>query len=563
MINKKWFLYITEFFSGMSVMAVELGASRLLAPYFSSSQIVWTIIIGTIMIAMALGNVIGGKIADKRKNPNHLYFLLAVAAIWIALIPFVGKFVIAGVSVLFALFITKGYLIWAAFASCFLVFVFPLLLLGMVTPTLCKYAMNNLADSGKTVGKMNALNTIGSILGTFLPTFVTIPSVGTALTFIIFALILFAIAVTYFISIMVDKHKAIKTSLIIVLLFTFMLTITGTKSNFAFWATNTVYEGESIYNYLRVTEDNYYGEDVISLSTNVIFGVQSQKPKDKEQVFIHQDVYSDTYYEYALASAKMAKLDEKEKPQVLVLGLGTGTFPSQCARLYPNAEIEGVEIDSKIVDLAREYFYLPESVKVSVNDGRAYIAATEKKYDLIMVDAYQDITIPFQMSTIEFFTIVKEHLTEDGVMIVNYCMYDESEKSINEYLTQTINKVFGFSYIYSAYNETGNHLLYTSNDVNFFEDFKTKIRDPQKITAEFNDESFQIRSRMANLFRKFVDPVTGAQRFTKAELVLTDDKAPVELLGMGALDAIIQSELEYMRDSIKGKSLKEIIEEFS
>ena len=104
MIRKKWFLYLTEFFSGMSVMAVELGASRLLAPYFSSSQIVWTLIIGTIMIAMALGNVLGGRLADKNK-PDRLYLLLLIDAIWIGLIPFVSKYVIAGISFLFALFV--------------------------------------------------------------------------------------------------------------------------------------------------------------------------------------------------------------------------------------------------------------------------------------------------------------------------------------------------------------------------------------------------------------------------------------------------------------------------
>ena len=91
LIHRKWFLYLTEFFAGMSVMAVELGASRLMAPYFSSSQIVWTVIIGVIMIAMAIGNVWGGKLADQAKSPDRLYRRLIIAAIWIALIPFVGR----------------------------------------------------------------------------------------------------------------------------------------------------------------------------------------------------------------------------------------------------------------------------------------------------------------------------------------------------------------------------------------------------------------------------------------------------------------------------------------
>ncbi|MBQ2184115.1 MAG: spermidine synthase, partial [Lachnospiraceae bacterium] len=97
-LKNRVYLYLTEFFAGMSVMAVELGASRLLAPYFSSSQIVWTIIIGTIMIAMALGNIYGGRAADKNPNPDRLYARIIIAAIWIALIPVLGKYVIILIS---------------------------------------------------------------------------------------------------------------------------------------------------------------------------------------------------------------------------------------------------------------------------------------------------------------------------------------------------------------------------------------------------------------------------------------------------------------------------------
>ena len=180
LIRSKYFLYLTEFFAGMSVMAVELGASRLMAPYFSSSQIVWTVIIGVIMIAMAIGNVWGGKLADKSATPDKLYRRLIIAAIWIALIPFVGRYLIAGISLLLALFVTKNFLVWAALAACLVIFAFPCVLLGTVTPSLTRFTVDNLDDTGKTVGRLNALNTIGSIIGTFVPTFVTIPAVGTA-----------------------------------------------------------------------------------------------------------------------------------------------------------------------------------------------------------------------------------------------------------------------------------------------------------------------------------------------------------------------------------------------
>ena len=142
-LKNKLFLYLTEFFAGMSVMAVELGASRLLAPYFSSSQIVWTIIIGTIMIAMALGNIYGGRSADKSPNPDRLYTRILIAAIWIALIPVVGKYIVLGISALLIFTVSNNFLIIAAFAACMVIFVFPLFLLGTVTPSLVKYAVDS------------------------------------------------------------------------------------------------------------------------------------------------------------------------------------------------------------------------------------------------------------------------------------------------------------------------------------------------------------------------------------------------------------------------------------
>ena len=150
-LQNKAYLYVTEFFAGMSVMAVELGASRLLAPYFSSSQIVWTIIIGTIMIAMALGNIYGGRMADKHPDPDRLYERIVIAAVWIAAIPAVGKYVVLGISAVLVFTVSSNFLVLAAFCSCLVIFVFPLFLLGTVTPSLVKYTVDSLEDNGRTV----------------------------------------------------------------------------------------------------------------------------------------------------------------------------------------------------------------------------------------------------------------------------------------------------------------------------------------------------------------------------------------------------------------------------
>lgn len=513
-LKNKIYLYLTEFFAGMSVMAVELGASRLLAPYFSSSQIVWTIIIGTIMIAMALGNLYGGKKADKDPNPDKLYLRLLVAAVWIALIPLVGKYVIIGISALMIFTVSAGFLVWAALAACFVVFVFPLFLLGTVTPSLVKYTVGSLDESGKVVGRLGAANTIGSIIGTFVPTFVTIPAVGTSVTFIIFAGILLLLSLIYFIS---SKRKLAQSAVAVVLVV--LSSIFGTTTGFAFWEKSLAYEGESVYNYLQVKEDDRR----VSLSTNVMFGVQS--------VYMKSETLTGMYYDYAMAAPFMCGVHEKEKIDVLILGMGTGTYATQCDRYFDNVSCVGVEIDDKIIDLSRTYFSLPTSVPVVAYDGRAYLDATKDKFDVIMVDAYQDITIPFQMSSVEFFTSVKDHLRDGGVMVVNMNMRSSREGSINEYLSDTIASVFDNVYKIDIPTST-NCELFASQNGEFLDKMEQNV-------ARENDAP--LKNMMIRVLSELDEYNGGAK-------IMTDDKAPVELLGMKVIDDLIKDEVEYYKD---------------
>ncbi len=526
-LNNKIYLYLTEFFSGMSVMAVEIGASRLLAPYFSSSQIVWTIIIGTIMIAMALGNIYGGRSADKKPDPDRLYARLVVAAVWIALIPVAGKYVILTISAALIFSVSSHFLILAAFCACMAIFVFPLFLLGTVTPSLVKYTVDSLDDNGKTVGLLNAFNTIGSILGTFLPTFVTIPAAGTSVTFLIFSGILLLIAVIYFVSV---KRKARR---IITGIFDFVLCcVLGAADSYAFWEPELVYEGESVYNYLQVKEN----ADSVILSTNVLFGVQSILKKDHS--------FSGMYYDYAMAAPFMAGVYEKDSIDILILGMGTGTFAAQCGQYFYHADIEGVEIDEKITELAREYFHLPEDIKVTSYDGRAYLQALDdsRKYDVIMVDAYQDITIPFQMSSAEFFTMVKEHLTDDGVMTVNMNMRGTNEGSINQYLSDTISKVFDTVYTVDVKGSTNRELFASASP-----DILEVMRDNTALAPD---------AELAELIDRVAD---GLLEYEPGGYLLTDDKAPVELLGMQVIDGLILDEAAYYKEIYENEGIEGLL----
>mgnify|MGYP004515833027 FL=1 len=525
LMRHKWFLYITEFFAGVSVMAVELGASRLMAPYFSSSQIVWTVIIGVIMIAMAIGNLWGGKLADKTNSPDRLYGRILIAAIWIALIPFAGRWLIAGVSLLLATFVTKNFLVWAALAACLVIFAFPCVLLGTVTPSLTKFTVDNLDDTGKTVGRLNALNTIGSIIGTFVPTFITIPAVGTAATFLIFAGVLAAIGIVYFAFARKRMLKGIVAAVVIV-----GLCFTLPTYSFAFWENDITLEDESIYNYLQV-KDN---DKRTVLSTNVLFGVQSIQRKDAE--------LTGMYYDYALAAPCMAGMDgsENDGRSVMILGMGSGTYASYCVRYFPGVKVQGAEIDQKIADIATEYFGLPDSVEVAVEDGRAYLTASQEQFDVIMVDAYQDITIPFQLSSVEFFTEVQRHLKPGGVMVVNLNMTSAQDGSINQYLCDTMASVFAHTYTVNVPANTNTVVFCT---------------DADDLRQTFDENRVRLsNAKYADMMEKVAQSL---QDYTGGDCILTDDKAPVELLGMRVLDELIDGQLNYYKEQF---SLQEIID---
>ena len=527
-LKNKVFLYLTEFFAGMSVMAVELGASRLLAPYFSSSQIVWTIIIGTIMIAMALGNIYGGKSADKNPDPDRLYGRILVAAVWIAAIPAVGKYIILGISAAVIFAVNTNFLIWAAFAACMILFVFPLFLLGTVTPSLAKYSVDSLDDSGRTVGTLGAFNTIGSIIGTFVPTFVSIPAVGTSVTFLIFAAILLALGLIYFISRRAGGVKSVVSSVLFL-----GCCVLGASDSFAFWENDLAYEGESVYNYLQVQEDDRR----VILSTNVLFGVQSVLMKDR--------VLTGMYYDYAMAAPLMARPESPGECSMLILGMGTGTYATQCGRYFGDMEIEGVEIDDKITDLARTYFELPEKVPVTTYDGRAFLNAVDRTYDVIMVDAYQDITIPFQMSSVEFFSLVRDHLSPGGVMVVNMNMRGAEEGNINQYLADTISQVFDRVYTVDVSGST-NRELFAAVGVDLQENLAAGLQS-------LSD------GELSELLGRVNRNLTAYQA---GERVMTDDRAPVELLGMRVIDELIKDEAAYYKEIYEKDGVRGLLESF-
>ena len=300
------------------------------------------------------------------------------------------------------------------------------------------------------------------------------------------------------------------TSLIAFLLFA----VFGASSSPAFWETALAYEGESVYNYLQVKDD----ERMTIFSTNVMFGVQSKRIKDGS--------LTGMYFDYALAAPTLTGGGD-----VLVLGMGTGTFAEQCRRYFPASRITGVEIDEKIIALSRTYFELPEEIPVVAYDGRAFLQADENRYDVIMVDAFRDITIPFQMSSVEFFRMVEDHLAPGGVVSVNFNMRASGKGNINERLIDTIAAVFPAIRVVPVAGDT-NLALFAARDEATLDALLPKAAALPDVV---------LSSLMRHVAARWQSPARGGEP-------LTDDKAPVELLGMRAIDGIIQEELRYYKE---------------
>ena len=190
-MNRRY-LHLTVFASGLVTLAVELSASRLIEPYFGTSNLIWATLIGLILLYLSAGYTLGGRWADRSPRAETLYGIVAWAAFLVGLIPFVAHPILTLAVTGFADF--NAALLIGSFVSALILFSAPITLLGCVSPFAIRLAVSDVATSGGVAGRIYAISTAGSFLGTFLPVLVTIPNIGTRNTFLLFAFILMAVA---------------------------------------------------------------------------------------------------------------------------------------------------------------------------------------------------------------------------------------------------------------------------------------------------------------------------------------------------------------------------------
>lgn len=379
------------FFAGIGSMATEMCASRLLAPYYGSSTMIWANIIGLILIALTLGYLAGGRLADRYPSPRVLGGIVLAGAVLIAIIPFVERpflnMTLAGIGA-----VSTGAVIGSFLASVVL-FVPAVFMLGMVTPFAIRIGAVGVESVGSTAGRIYGLSTAGSLLGTFIPAIVLIPLIGTQRTLLATAALIAAAA-----ALLLGARW-----LIVAIVLGGLIAIPpgAVKAS-----DGLLYEHESRYQFVQVVQQG----DTRYLYLNEGYAVHSEWRKDTVL----------TGGEWDMFLAVPPLLDRPVK-KIAILGNAGGTTARAFGVYYPDATIDGVEIDPEVSTVARRYLGLGDNprLKVITADARPFLQNSTEKYDLIFIDAYRQPYVPFYLATADFFKLVRDHLAPDGIVALN------------------------------------------------------------------------------------------------------------------------------------------------
>lgn len=517
MMAMRRYLFFIVFVAGMASLAVEFSASRLLGNYFGTSNLVWASIIGLILIYLTAGYFIGGTWADRSPKLETLYSILAWSSLCIGLIPVASRPVLRLAANAFDK-LELGVL-FGSFISVMILFILPVTLLGTVSPFAIRLSIDDPAHAGRVSGRIYAISTLGSFIGTFLPVLVLIPTVGTYRTFLILSSILMlSTLVGIYLNGGIKKLvRFLWMPLVIIALFIFGLNGTDKTSP------GLLYEGESSYNYIQVIQEGDYR----LLRLNEGQGVHSiYHPTELNFNGPWEQVISAPFFNQSPVMSENVK-------SIAIVGLAAGTTARVALAVFPVVKIDGIEIDPEIVDVGRKYFEMKiPDLNVIIQDGRWGLATSPNKYDVISVDAYRPPYIPWHMTTQEFFQIVYDHLEDDGVMVINIGRSPTDRRLIDS-LAATIQTVFPTIYV-SDLSGSFNSLLFATKQEtsveNFLQNFILLRDDPE--TPRF-------------LLDVMAATYAGLQTSTGPGKVLTDDLAPVEeITNAMILDFLFSEEME-------------------
>ena len=380
------------FSAGASSLATEICATRLLAPYFGTSTVVWANVIGLILIYLSLGYWLGGRIADRHPTPRALGVILVLGSLATAVLPFIARPFLNLALQGFAA-VSIGVVV-GSFVSTLLLFSVPVTLMGMASPFALRLSITAIDRAGRTSGRLSSIATVGAIIGTFGAALLLIPGVGTQRTLLIAALLVALVSIPLL------RRPALAASVVIIGLIALPPGLVKETQG-------TLAERETTYGFVQVVREPG-GKNVMRFDDGIA----------DQSVYRAGTALTGGEWDMPLV---VPPLLARPLRRVLVIGNAGGTTARALAAEYPGISIDAVEIDPVVTQLARQYMGLDSipHLNVVVADGRQYLETTDRRYDLIVVDAYRQEYIPFYLATQEFFSLLHRHLDSGGAIALN------------------------------------------------------------------------------------------------------------------------------------------------
>lgn len=493
-IPHRYIIYAEVFVTGTAVLVIEVVATRILTPFFGTTIYTTSSVISVVLGALSIGYYIGGRFADRFPDARWFYAIIVAAGLTTLVVEFISHLLLRLGAVLLPL--SYGPLVMSV-----ILFFVPSLLLGMLSPfavALEKYRYSSEQGVGSISGNVFFFSTFGSIVGGLLAGFVLIPYIGVHSIMVITGLVLVALGLRG-----LAANALVLTVIVVV---SGILSLGAAGAN-AVTAESVVYQEDSPYSRLTIREDTENGRTVRYFRRGIsASGAMYATSTD------HVYSYSQAY--------RFAKLRDAPPKNILIIGAAaTFTVPKAYLRAYPEATVHVVDIEPSLRTLGQQYFRVPETDRLQyhVTDGRAFLRRSTESYDVIFLDAFSSIySPPAHLVTREFYHTVRDHLAEDGVVIMNAIgSLENTEPSLMFSAIRTFREAFSGSQFFAIEDASQGAI---QNVI-----FATKPGEEAwwRTTQEVGDGT--LREMLAD---RIVLDMSALARYP----VLTDNYAPVEYL---------------------------------
>lgn len=486
----------------MTTLAVEFTTSRMLQTVYGTSNIVWANVIGLVLLFLTMGYFLGGRLADRYPSGKVFYSLVTLAGFCSVFFLLLTSLVLKGAATALA-DINVGAIV-SSLLAVMLALAVPVTLLGCISPFAIRLGVRNIGEAGRISGRIYAISTWGSLLGTYLPVLWVIPEAGSRWAATIFGLLLLFVGLIGLWR--TNLRLGIAGSLLSLLLLPAIVAWTGgTIKAYP----GQIFETESAYNYVQVIRQgdcNY-----LLLNEGQAFHSFYCDGGQVPRISVWSIMLAAPYFNPGPVAVD----------NLAVVGLAAGTIPKQFSDVYGPIAIDGIELDPAIVQAGRDYFALQEpNINVIVGDGRYELNRLEGPYDVITLDAYKVPYIPWHLTTQEFFQEVRDQLAEDGVLAINVGRVP-GDRRLVEAITATLLTVFPAVHTIDVPGSLNSILVATVRPTS---------------SADLAINVAQLTPDTPPLLRAALE--TAAQNLVPnqtSDVIFTDERAPVETI----IDSIV------------------------